>query len=212
MDMLPLLMKGIIVGLIVAAPMGPVNIIVIHRTITRGRFSAFVTGTGAAIGDGVFAIVAALGLTAAQHFIEDNEFWFRLPGGLFMLLLSIYVWRRHPHMDNSEDSSGPVRSVVTTFFLTISNPITVAGFAALFVAFGLTTGFNYAAATAVVLGVVAGSLLWWLTLVSIVGLLHGHIEDRHLVIFNRCAAVGVFIFGIYAIDSVTTGLLDTLTS
>jgi threonine/homoserine/homoserine lactone efflux protein len=210
MDLIPLLIKGIIVGIIVAAPMGPVNIIVIQRRITRGSISALITGSGGAIGDGVFAIIAALGLTAARHFVEDNEFWFRLPGGLFMLVLSVLVWRKHPHMDAQDDTTGLVRSVFTTFFLTISNPITVAGFAALFVAFGLTTGFDYIAASAVVIGVIAGSMLWWLIVVSVVGLLHNHIEDRHLVIFNRYAAVAVFLFGLYAIDSVTTGFLDAL--
>ena len=210
MDLLPLLIKGIIVGLIVSAPMGPVNIIVIQRTITRGSISALITGSGGAIGDGIFAVVAALGLTAARHFVEEHEFWFRLPGGLFMLSLSFLIWRRHPHMEAKDDTTGPIRSVLTTFLLTISNPITVAGFAALFVAFGLTTGFNYVAASAVVIGVVAGSMIWWGVVVSAVRLLHGHIEDRHLVIFNRYAAVAVFIFGIYAIDSVTTGFLDMM--
>ena len=211
MEVLPLLLiKGIIVGIIVAAPMGPVNIIVIQRTITRGGFSALITGSGGAIGDGVFAIIAALGLTAARHFVEEHEFWFRLPGGLFMLVLAFFVWRRHPHMEETDDSSGLVRSVITTFLLTISNPITVAGSAALFVAFGLTTGFAYVAASAVVIGVVAGSMLWWVIVVSAVRLLHGHIEDRHLEIFNRYAAVAVFLFGIYAIDSVTTRFLDQL--
>ncbi len=210
MDMLPLLIKGIIVGIIVAAPMGPVNIIIIHRTITRGRLSAFITGSGGAIGDGVFAIIAALGLTAARGFVEEHEFWFRLPGGLFMLALAVLVWRKHPHMEVQEDSAGLVRSVFTTFFLTITNPITVAGFAALFVAFGLTTGFDYIAAGFVVLGVVAGSMVWWLIVVTVVGMLHGHIEDRHLTMFNRYAAVAVAVFGIYAIDSVTTGYLDMI--
>lgn len=127
-----------------------------------------------------------------------------------MLALAVLVWRKHPHMEAQEDSAGLVRSVFTTFFLTITNPITVAGFAALFVAFGLTTGFDYIAAGFVVLGVVAGSMVWWLIVVTVVGMLHGHIEDRHLTMFNRYAAVAVAVFGIYAIDSVTTGYLDMI--
>jgi threonine/homoserine/homoserine lactone efflux protein len=210
MDLLLLFIKGMIVGVLVAAPMGPVNIIVIHRTITRGGFSALLTGSGGAIGDGVFAVIAALGLTAARHFVEEHEFWFRLPGGLFMLFLSFFIWRRHPHLEGEDDGSGLIRSVITTFLLTITNPITVIGFAALFVAFGLTTGFDYGAATMVVGGVVAGSMAWWVVVVSSVRLLHGRIEDRHLEIFNRYAAVAVFLFGLYAIDSVTTGFLDML--
>ncbi len=209
METLTLFVKGLIVGIIVAAPMGPVNIICIHRTIIRGRIDGFMTGMGGVIGDAVFAIIAALGLTAASVFVEENEFWFRLPGGLMLLVIAGLVWRRHPHIGADDTSStGLVRSVAATFLLTISNPITVAAFAFLFVSYGLTTGFDYVAAATVVGGVIAGSALWWLVLVSTVGLLHGHIEDRHLETFNRIAAVAVFLFGIYAIDSVTANILS----
>ncbi len=209
MESVPLFLKGFLVGILVAAPMGPVNVLCIQKAITRGRVAGFITGLGAAFGDAVFAVVAALGLTAVAAFIDENEFWFRLPGGILLLVLSVVLWRSHPHFERNDDSNtGVIRSMVATFFLTVSNPITLAGFATLFVAWGLSTGFDVVAATNVVLGVFAGSAFWWAALALLVGLLHGHIEDKHLLIFNRIAAVGVVAFGIYAIDSVTLELLS----
>ena len=208
MDSLPLLLKGFVVGLLVAAPMGPVNILCIQKAITRGRVAGFITGLGAALGDAVFALVAALGLTAVAAFIEENEFWFRLPGGVLLLFIAILLWRSHPHYEQgSQTSSGIFRSVVTTFVLTVTNPITLAGFATLFVAWGMSTGLHLVNASNVVLGVLAGSSAWWAILALLVGLLHGRIEDKHLLALNRAAAIAAVVFGLYAIDSVTLRLI-----
>ena len=205
MDSLPLFIKGFLVGIMVAAPMGPVNILCIHRTITRGRVDGFLTGMGAAVGDGVFALAAALGLTAVAAFVDSHEAWFRIPGGVLLLVMSIFLWRSHPHLGHEiKGRRGLKRNIAATFVLTISNPITLAAFFSFFVAWGLSTGFDLVAATNVVAGVFAGSAAWWLALVLLVGLLHGQIKDYHLLTLNRVMAVMVLLFGLYAIDSVTT--------
>lgn len=207
MDGLPLFIKGFLVGIIVAAPMGPVNILCIHRTVTRGRVDGFLTGMGAAVGDGMFALFAALGLTAVASFVDNHETWFRLPGGLLLLAMGFILWRSHPHLEQPQSTGGSTglkRNIAATFVLTISNPITLAAFFSLFVAWGLSTGFDLVAAANVVVGVFAGSAAWWLGLVFLVGLLHGQIKDRHLLTLNRVMAVAVVLFGLYAIDSVTT--------
>ncbi len=207
MDSLPLFIKGLLVGIIVAAPMGPVNILCIHRTISCGRVAGLMTGTGAALGDAAFALVAALGLSAVAAFVEAHEAWFRIPGAIMLLALGVILWRSHPHYEQRElTGNGLWRSVFATFALTISNPITLAAFAALFVAWGLSTGFDLVAAAEVVLGVLAGSMLWWLALVVVVGHLHRKIEDRHMLVLNRITAGAVVAFGLYAVDSVTLRL------
>ena len=206
MDSLPLFVKGFLVGIMVAAPMGPVNILCIQRTITRGRLNGFFTGMGAAIGDAAFALLAALGLTAVTEFVNEHEFWFRFPGGLLLVVLAVVLWRSHPHFEaaTANGTSGLKRSMLATFALTISNPITLGAFFTFFLAWNLGTGFDIPSAANVVLGVLAGSTAWWLFLVLLTGLLHGQIRDIYLVIFNRVMAVAVLAFGIYAIDSVTT--------
>jgi len=208
MDLTVLFFKALFVGVVVAAPMGPVNVLCIHRTLTRGRFDGFVTGLGGALGDGFFAVVAALGLSTAANFILQNEAWFRIPGGIFLIVMGVIIWRRHPHIERREaGGNGMIRSFFSSFFLTVTNPITVAAFAGFFVALGLVTGFHVVAAGLVIAGVFAGSALWWLGIVTITGLLHGKIEDRHLEMFNHIVAIVIIVLGVYAIDSVTLDLV-----
>ena len=208
MDLTVLFFKALFVGVIVAAPMGPVNVLCIHRTLTRGRFDGFVTGLGGALGDAFFAVVAALGLSSAANIILQNEAWFRIPGGLFLIVVGVVIWRRQPHILRREASGkGMIRSFFSSFFLTVTNPITVAAFAGFFVALGLVTGLHVTAAALVIVGVFVGSALWWLGIVTITGLLHGKIEGRHLELFNHIVAIIIIVLGVYAIASVTLDIL-----
>lgn len=204
MDSLPLFIKGLLIGIIVAAPMGPVNILCIHRTITCGRVAGLTTGLGAALGDAAFALVAAAGITAVSAFVEAHEAWFRVPGGLMLLILGLKLWLSHPHYEQREiNGHGMARSMLATFILTVSNPITIAAFVALFVAWGMSSGLNVPQSAEVVSGVFVGSMVWWVALVVLIGLLHSKIEDRHMLLLNRITAAAVIAFGLYAIDSVT---------
>ena len=208
MDFTILFLKAIFVGVVVAAPMGPVNVLCIHRTLTHGRLDGFFTGLGGALGDAVFAIVAALGLSAVADFVQQSEVWFRIPGGVFLIVMGVAIWRRHPHIEAREPGGNSViGSFFSSFLLTVTNPITVAAFAGFFVALGLVTGFEPIAALAVVAGVFIGSALWWLGIVTATGLLHGKIADRHLEMLNHGVAIVVIVLGVYAIDTVTLKLV-----
>jgi len=204
MDSLPIFIKGLLIGIVVAAPMGPVNILCIHRTITCGRIAGLAAGLGAALGDAAFALVAALGITAVAAFVEAHEAWFRIPGAIMLLALGITLWLSHPHYEQrGANGQSLLRSMLATFLLTVSNPITIAAFLALFVAWGLSSGLTVLASAEVVLGVLVGSAIWWTALVFIIGHLHRVIEDRHMLVLNRITAVAVVLFGLYAVDSVT---------
>jgi threonine/homoserine/homoserine lactone efflux protein len=204
MDSLPVFIKGLLIGIIVAAPMGPVNILCIHRTLTCGRVAGLTAGLGAALGDAAFALVAAFGISVVAAFVEAHEAWFRIPGAVLLLGLGVKLWLSHPHYEQREtNGQGLAKSLVATFLLTVSNPITIAAFLALFVAWGLGSGLDITAATEVVLGVLVGSMIWWLALVFIIGHLHRVIEDRHMLLLNRITAAAVVLFGLYAVDSVT---------
>lgn len=204
MDSLPIFIKGLLIGIVVAAPMGPVNVLCIHRTLTCGRVAGLTAGLGAALGDAAFALVAAFGITVVAAFVEAHEAWFRVPGAVILLALGVKLWLSHPHYEQREaNGQSLLRSLFATFLLTVSNPITIAAFLALFVAWGLSAGLTIAAAAEVVLGVLVGSMAWWVALVFIIGLLHRKIEDRHMLLLNRITAVAVVLFGMYAVDSVT---------
>ena len=198
---LGLVAKGIVIGLAVAAPIGPVNLIVIRRTLRYGRLNGFLSGGGAAAGDAIFAAVAAFGLTAAIDIVIRFETALQIVGGLFLVALGVRTWLSHPHFDETtEDNlSAAVAAVfATTFFLTITNPATMLGFIAIFGGIGglADSGEDYGRAATIVLAVMAGSALWWAGLSAFVSLFRQKMNDRLLSVVNRVSGGLIVIFGV----------------
>ncbi len=207
MSYIILVVTGILMGLIVAAPIGPVNLICIRRTLAFGPLNGFVSGLGAALGDGVFALVTGFGLTAISHLIEGLSLALQLAGGALLLGFGVHTYLADPlHgrdvMNNGERAprgSSLVRSFFSTFAITLSNPATLFGFAALFTGFGgIIAGANASLGQAafVVVGVICGSGLWWFTITTVVGLLHARIDARVMRIINHVSGIAVSLFGI----------------
>src|SRR5215469_1762368 len=143
-----LISSGIVIGLVVAVPIGPVNLICIRRTLAYGSANGFFSGLGAALGDGVFAVVTAFGLTAISQLIEGYSTPLRLIGGLMLLGFGLHIFKadvsllRDAEGEQGRDtgSSSLVRAIASTFALTITNPATLFGFAALFAGLGSLAG------------------------------------------------------------------------
>ncbi|MGK2740721.1 LysE family translocator [Tepidicaulis sp. LMO-SS28] len=200
MEYLTLVVSGLMVGVAVAAPIGPVNLICIRRTLRFGAVNGFVSGAGAAIGDGLFATIAAFGVTAAIAFIKNYAFALQLVGGLFLIGLGIKTWLAHPHLDDAipEKALGELLPVIgSTFVLTITNPATMLGFMAIF---GGIAGFavgteDYGRASLLVASVVAGSALWWGALTFFVSRFRTRMSDRMLEIINHVSAALIILFG-----------------
>ncbi len=204
--------SGIFVGIIVAAPIGPVNLICIRRTLSYGPVNGFLSGLGAALGDGVFAAITAFGLTAIYKVIEGASLWLELFGGLFLLGYAYIALTKTPKIAKvpidgelpHDPSAKLFQSMVSTFALTITNPATLVGFAALFA--GLSSlagaGASYPMAATLVASVIAGSALWWLTVVTITTLLHRSVGERSLVLINRGAGVVIGVFGVAVLGHV----------
>src|SRR5579862_4963315 len=171
MTYLILIASGLIIGLIVALPIGPVNLICIRRTLALGPMNGFVSGLGAAMGDGVFAIIMAFGFTAVVQFIHGLSGALELIGGTLLVFFGVSTFFSDPLHGRSIEQVAPrqvavpslLRAFASTFALTITNPATLFGFATLFATLGGLSGgharFGYAAL--VVAGVVGGSTLWW---------------------------------------------------
>ena len=200
MDDLLLILSGIAVGIVVAAPIGPVNLICIRRALKFGMANGVASGAGAAVGDGVFAAIAAFGVTAAIAFVHDYSVWLQLVGGLFLLGLGARTWFDQPHLNDQlpEGSLGellPVMSV--TFFLTITNPATMLGFIAIFggIADFAIGSEDYWRASLLVVSVVAGSAIWWVIITGFVSLFRGRMTDRSLELLNHVSAVIIVLFG-----------------
>ncbi|MBO6635233.1 LysE family transporter [Parvibaculum sp.] len=207
-----LVANGIAIGLAVAAPIGPVNLIVIRRTLRYGQLNGFLSGGGAAAGDAIFAAVAAFGLTAAIELVVRFETTLQIVGGLFLIALGIRTWVSKPHFDEAtEDNLSAAIAAVfaTTFFLTITNPATMLGFIAIFggVAGLADAGEDYGHAATIVLAVMAGSALWWAGLSGFVSLFRQKMNDHLLGIVNRVSGALIVIFGIVVLVRVACTFL-----
>jgi len=196
-----LVATGMAIGVAVAAPIGPVNLIVIRRTLRHGRLNGLVTGAGAAMGDGVFAGLAAFSLTAAIDFLLSYELWLQAIGGLFLIILGLRTLLSHPHLadaDADKAAGVPAHVFLTTFALTITNPATMLGFIAIFsgVAGLRSAGQGYGHAATLTGAVIIGSMLWWFGLSQFVSLFRQRMSDHMLEVINRISGGLIIMFGI----------------
>lgn len=196
---------GIVIGVAAAAPIGPVNILVIQRVLSRGLPSGLLMGFGGALGDALFALVAAFGFTALAGLINAHGDPARLVGGLILIGFGLMVWRSAPHL---ADPGRPVprarHMALATFVLTITNPATILWFAGAFGSIGFRAIGHGSLETIghsalLVLGVFLGSMLWWLSVGLLSLRLKGRMADRHLVVINHVSAVALVLFGIAAL-------------
>ncbi len=197
------LLRGLLIGVAVAAPIGPVNVLCMHRTLAHGRLIGFVSGLGAALADASFGAVAAFGLTAVADFLIGQQHWTRLVGGLFLLVLGARIFLSPPRDSAAADGDANLwRAIATTFALTITNPLTILSFVGIFAGAGLIrTGVGYAAAAVLVLGVFLGSGLWWLALSGFVGLVRHRLDRQALFWINRGSGTLIVVFGVAALAS-----------
>ena len=194
--------KGIFIGFAMAVPIGPIGIICIRKTLTEGRLRGLIIGLGAATADLLYGCVAAFGLSVISDTLQSQRIWIRLIGGALLLYLGIRTFRSQPANPNIPiNSSGILRSYLTTVFLTLTNPITIFAFIAVFAALGLGNGLGYFSASTLVSGIFIGSCLWFLLLSSGVTLFRKKLDLVGLKWVNRIAGLLIIISGIIAVVS-----------
>jgi len=196
-----LLLRGIVIGFSIAAPVGPIGVLCIRRTLADGRVIGLATGLGAATADAVYGCLAAFGLTALTSALVGGQMWIRLIGGAFLLFLGVRTFLTPSGEKSAEvKATGLLGAFGSTFLLTLTNPMTILSFAAVFAALGLGTAHpEPLAAASLVLGVFLGSGLWWLTLSAGVGLFRDRIDARGLRWVNRFSGAVIFAFGALAV-------------
>jgi threonine/homoserine/homoserine lactone efflux protein len=217
MYVLILISSGIVIGLVVAAPIGPVNLICIRRTFAYGPLNGFLSGLGAALGDGVFAVVTAFGITAISQLIEGYFTPLRLIGGLMLLGFGVHIFNADVSVlrdaegapVRDDGASTLLRTMASTFALTLANPATLIGFTALFAGLGtLASGSaSFVDAALTVLGVLAGSSIWWFTLTTIVGIFHRHIDTGVMRAINHVFGIAVTGFGLVVLGNLALRFL-----
>jgi len=195
------LLRGIIIGFAVAAPVGPIGVLCIRRTLTDGRAAGLVSGLGAATADALYGCIAGFGLVFVSDFLISQGTWLRLIGGAFLLYLGMRTFLARPAEGAvSAQGDGLAAAYASTFFLTLTNPLTILSFAAIFAGLGVGSARgNYISAATLVLGVFLGSALWWLLLIGATGLFRDRLSPRGLRWANRVSGVIIAGFGLIAL-------------
>ncbi len=196
---------GVLIGMFSAAPIGPVNVLVIQRVLQRGIASALVLGFGAAAGDAFFACISALGLGFIKSLLHTNQHILRFAGGVFMIGFGIFIWQKLPDSIDTKKSLPQAKHMaIAIFIMTLTNPATILWFITAFAMFrfkliGNSTPDAMINSSLLVLGVFLGSMLWWLGLSSFIARWRANFSDRHLLIMNHVAAGILIIVGMVAI-------------
>jgi threonine/homoserine/homoserine lactone efflux protein len=196
-------LRGIVIGFSIAAPVGPIGVLCVRRTLTEGRLSGLVSGLGAATADAIYGWVAGFGVTLVSGFMVDQQAWLRLIGGAFLCYLGFRIVAAKPPEDAaSANRTNLVGAYASTLFLTLTNPMTILSFAAIFAGLGLgSVGGNYMSAGALVLGVFIGSAMWWLILSGSVGVFRERINVTGFRWINRISGAIIVGFGLFALLS-----------
>lgn len=196
--------RGLLIGLSIAAPVGPIGVLCIRRTLTDGRLAGLATGLGAATADAAYGVVAGFGITVVAHLLLAHAFWIRLIGGLFLCYLGLKTFVGTPAERPAAVAGGRslARAYTSALALTLTNPLTILSFAAIFAGLGAgVAGSTAPAAALLVLGVLLGSALWWLILTGAVGLLRSRLTPPRLRWVNRLSGAVLLIFGAIALVS-----------
>ena len=200
-DLLELILKGIIIGIIASAPMGPVGILCIQRTLKKGRWYGFVTGIGAAFSDIIYALITGLGMSFVMDLITNptNKFWLQISGSVILMLFGVYCWRSNPtsHVHQSSQNKGSYsHNGFTAFLLTFSNPLILLLFMASFAQFNFVIPNHAFEMSFGYIGIFGGALMWWFGLTWLVDKIREKFDIDGISILNKIIGAVVVIFSL----------------
>ncbi|WP_435171610.1 LysE family translocator [Paenibacillus glycanilyticus] len=194
--------SGVLVGLSIAAPVGPIGVLCMKRTINQGRWYGVLSGLGAASADAVYGLIAAVGFTALTNVLVDQRMWIQLIGGLFLCYLGYQSVRALPNSGKElQLNNGLVRAYLTTFLLTLTNPMTILSFAAIFAGIQHSAQATTGDSLLLVLGIFLGSVLWWLLLAGLVGIIRTALNAKAMRWINVLSGIVLLVFGVWSLVS-----------
>ena len=195
------LAQGGAIGFLVAAAIGPIAMLCIRTTLERGRIAGIAAGMGVAVADTIYAAIGAYGISFVGAALTSGESWLKLVGGIVLIGFGIYLARKQP-VSAAEEQEVPksiAADFIMTLFLTLTNPMTILSFAGLFAGVSGLRGFPLSEIPALLLGVFAGSAVWWLALAFIIGLIRHRISPITMLWINRGSAAAIIGFGLYVL-------------
>lgn len=189
--------RGLAAGLIIAAPVGPVNLLCIRRTFEKGWKSGMVLGLGAALADTLYGAIAGFSITLAIQLLIREEFWIRLVGGILLMVIGVVYYRMPSRsLEAGPDVSSVNSDFVSAFLLNVTNPTTVLSFLAVLATLGIGRQRPLWQTSLLVAGIFCGSMIWWTILVSAANRLRSRITDRTMRWMNHVAAMAIGGFGL----------------
>lgn len=197
-----LILRGFIIGVSIAAPVGPIGVLCIRRTLSDGRLTGLLSGLGAATADMIYGAIAAFGLSVIMDVLIGQRVWLQLLGGLFLFYLGIKTFLSRPAEEAAQaNRNGLFGAYISTLFLTLTNPMTILSFIAIFA--GAMPNTTSGTPLVLVAGVFAGSAAWWLALSFGVGLMRDRVSLNLMSWVNRASGMIITIFGIVSLLSIT---------
>ena len=217
-DLLPslveIIVKGVVIGIIASAPMGPVGVLCVQRTLNKGRAYGLVTGVGAALSDILYALITGYGLNLLYDVIHNPTtiYWMQLLGAIIMFIFGVHTYRSNP-MQNarnvSHNKSSLLRNGITGFFITLSNPMIILLFMALFTPFGFVIHeMSLVNQFLGYLSIFGGAMLWWLFITFVVNKLRARFDVRGIWIVNRVIGGAVMIGSLKGAVLIATGTIS----
>ncbi len=201
-DLLQLILKGMLIGIIASAPMGPVGILCIQRTLRKGRWYGFVTGVGASVSDFIYALFTGFGMSFVMDLITNptNKFWLQISGSVILMFFGLHCWRSNVSRSMGRDGQKKVGSLwhngITAFLVTFSNPLIIFLFMATFAQFAFVIPNHPVEMALGYLSIVAGALLWWYGLTWLVDKIGNRFDETGILIINKVIGSLVIIFSL----------------
>jgi threonine/homoserine/homoserine lactone efflux protein len=200
---LPLPFRSLVIGFTIAATVGPITLLVVRRTIEHGRVYGLASGLGVAAADATYGGIAAFGLTAVTSLLVSGRVLLGIVGGLVIIVIGVRIMRsKPPGAARDVERPGLLGAFASIYALTMTNPLTILIFAAVFAGLGFASGSSYADAVLITLGVGLGSVLWWLALTAGVAWSRERVSTRALLWVNRLSGAALVVFGAFAVIGV----------
>ncbi|WP_137790266.1 LysE family transporter [Bacillus sp. E(2018)] len=202
-----LFIKGLILGISIAAPVGPIGVFCIQRTLTQGRVVGIVSGLGAACADLLYGLIAGLGLTMVSQFIISQQSWIQLIGGVFLFYLGLKILTSKAIPINGTPQKSSLSSAFfTTFLQTLTNPMTILSFAAIFTGLGIVKPHTIATSSiTLIVGIFCGSAAWWIFLTFTVSMMSRRMNQQHMIMINVISGIIICLFGMFSLIRLMIG-------
>lgn len=185
-----LVIKGLLIGIVASAPMGPVGVLCIQRTLNKGRWYGFITGLGAAVSDIIYALITGFGMSFVVDFIENVEtmFYLKLMGSVMLFCFGIYTFKSNPAESmrpTSKNKGTLLHNFITAFLVTLSNPLIIFLFVALFARFTFVVPDHFIQQSMGYVSIFIGALLWWFLLSYFINKIRARFNVKEIFLINK---------------------------